>query len=120
LDRVSKRNHHSENEAEHIGKWVQSPRDAGAEVLCGGTRKGSVVEATLLRNVPSDRQLSCDEAFGPVAILERFDDFGSAPARVNDNRFGIHAGVFTPRIDHAISPRRRDERRMRSFEPIGA
>ncbi len=92
----------AEGEADRIEKWIQSARDAGAEVLCGGTRQGSVVEATLLRNVPRDQPLSCDEAFGPVAILERFDDFGSALERVNDSRFGIHAGVFTPRIDHAL------------------
>ena len=92
----------SESEAERIEEWIQSARDAGAVVLCGGTRKGSVVEATLLRNVSRDQPLSCEEAFGPVAILERFDNFGSALERVNDSNFGIHAGVFTPRIDHAL------------------
>ncbi len=92
----------SKGEAERIEDWIKKAKDAGAELLCGGARTGSVVEATLLRNVPRDQQLSCDEAFGPVAILESFDNFGNALKRVNDSKFGIHAGVFTPRIDHAL------------------
>jgi len=35
------------------------------------------------------------EAFGPVAVLSRFRDFGQALAQVNDSTFGLQAGVFT-------------------------
>lgn len=92
----------SEGEAERIEKWIRQAVGAGARLLCGGGRKGAVVEATLLRDVPADQPLNCEEAFGPVAVIETFDDFDQALDRVNDSRFGIHAGVFTPRIDHAM------------------
>ncbi|MCF8176767.1 MAG: aldehyde dehydrogenase family protein [Burkholderiaceae bacterium] len=39
---------------------------------------------------------------GPVAIIDTFSDFDDALAAVNDSRYGIHAGVFNPRIDHAF------------------
>lgn len=92
----------SESAAERLEVWIRRAEKAGATILCGGQRKGSIVEATLLRDVPPDQPLSCEEAFGPVAILSTFADFSAALDEVNNSRFGIHAGVFTPRIDHAM------------------
>ncbi|MDA3872636.1 MAG: aldehyde dehydrogenase family protein [Kiritimatiellae bacterium] len=92
----------SESEAERVMEWIEEARDAGAEVLCGGTREGNMVEATLMKNVSREVKLYREEVFGPVALLETFSDFDDAIDRVNDSRFGIHAGVFTPRIDHAM------------------
>lgn len=92
----------AESEAERLEKWIGEAVEAGAEVLCGGTRQGSVLEATLLKGVPRDRKLQCEEAFGPVAIIDPFSDFGEALRRVNDSDYGIHAGVFTPSLDHAL------------------
>ncbi|MBR8022094.1 aldehyde dehydrogenase family protein, partial [Burkholderia multivorans] len=37
---------------------------------------------------------------GPVAILEKFDRFDDALARVNDSDFGLQAGVFTDSLAH--------------------
>jgi acyl-CoA reductase-like NAD-dependent aldehyde dehydrogenase len=51
--------------------------------------------------VKRDTDLYRKEAFGPVAILERFDDFGAALATVNDSDFGLQAGVFTDSLAHA-------------------
>src|SRR5205085_5773129 len=42
-----------------------------------------------------DTKISCEEAFGPVVILESYDTFEGALARVNDSRYGLQAGVFT-------------------------
>ncbi len=36
-----------------------------------------------------------EEAFGPVAVLERFDEFEAALRSVNDSRYGLQAGLFT-------------------------
>ena len=54
-----------------------------------------MLDATLLENVPKDQPLYTEEAFGPVAILNRFYDFDSALAEVNDSVFGLQAGSFT-------------------------
>jgi acyl-CoA reductase-like NAD-dependent aldehyde dehydrogenase len=35
-------------------------------------------------------------------LIEPFEDFQDALARVNDSEFGLQAGVFTGRIDHAM------------------
>jgi acyl-CoA reductase-like NAD-dependent aldehyde dehydrogenase len=71
-------------------------------VLAGGPRQGNLLPATLLEGVPHDAALYRQEAFGPVAAIEPFDDFAEALARVNDSDFGLQAGVFTADLAHAL------------------
>jgi acyl-CoA reductase-like NAD-dependent aldehyde dehydrogenase len=89
-------------DAERVAAWVERAQAAGARLLCGGHRHGALYEATLLEDVPPDEPVSCDEVFGPVATLDAFDDFDDALARANASRYGLQAGVFTPRLDHAF------------------
>ena len=85
----------SEKEATRLESWIRSSVDGGAKLLCGGGREGVMMEATLLEHVPADADLSCQEAFGPVAIMTPFSDFDEALAEVNRSRFGLQAGIFT-------------------------
>jgi acyl-CoA reductase-like NAD-dependent aldehyde dehydrogenase len=92
----------SEADARRIESWVGDAVGRGARLLCGGKRRGTTYEATLLEGVADDLPLSCREAFGPVAILEPFTDFARACQRVNASRFGLQAGVFTASLDAAF------------------
>lgn len=83
------------SEAERIEHWISEAQKAGATLLCGGKREGSVIDATLLENVPHNLPLSCQEVFGPVAMLEPFTDFDAALQEVNNSRYGLQAGIFT-------------------------
>ena len=85
----------AESEAKRLDEWIQSAIKAGAKLLCGGKREGAMLEATLLEDVPRDQPLCANEAFGPVAILDRFSDFDAALDEANDSVFGLQAGVFT-------------------------
>jgi len=85
----------SESEAERLQGWVDEAAAAGADVLTGGQREGTMMEATLLENVPSDLSICTEEAFGPVAVLTKFSDFDEALAMTNDSQFGLQAGIFT-------------------------
>ena len=85
----------SEKEAQRLDGWIQEAAQQGARVLCGGKRDGNMLEATVLENVPDAAQLSCQEAFGPVALLSKFSDFEQALETVNNSDFGLQAGVFT-------------------------
>lgn len=85
----------AEREAAGLEDRIQSALRAGATLLCGGGRKGNLLEATLLENVPGDEPVVCQEAFGPVAVLSMFSDFDAALEEVNDSVFGLQAGVFT-------------------------
>ena len=88
--------------AERIAGWVRDACKAGAKLLAGGGRDGNMVPATLLENVPRDADVYRKEVFGPVACLERFEDFDDALARANDSDFGLQAGVFTASLAHAM------------------
>jgi len=52
--------------------------------------------------VPHATPLWCEEAFGPVAVLEPFDTFDAALHAVNDSAYGLQAGVFTDSMRHAL------------------
>jgi len=92
----------SEADAARLETWIQAATRRGARVLCGGGRRGALLEATLVENVPRDADLSCREAFGPVAVLSRFDDFDAALAEINDSAYGLQAGVFTRDLYKAL------------------
>ena len=85
----------SEGEAERLHGWIEEAKEKGATILCGGTRDGAMLEATVMENVPKDCDASAEEAFGPLSILVPFDDYDEALEEVNTSRYGLQAGVFT-------------------------
>jgi acyl-CoA reductase-like NAD-dependent aldehyde dehydrogenase len=91
----------AEKEAAGLDKKIQSALRAGATLLCGGKREGSLLEATLLENAPKDHAVVREEAFGPLAVLSKFSDFDAALDDVNDSDFGLQAGIFTRDIHKA-------------------
>ena len=84
-----------EKEAKRLQTWINEAVSAGGKLLCGNQRKGSMMAATLLENVPPDQKICTEEAFGPVAVISRFNDFKQALYEVNNSRYGLQAGVFT-------------------------
>ena len=91
----------SESESSRLAGWMESAVQGGAKIVAGGKVDGAKFEVTLLEDVNRDSDLYRKEAFGPVAILEPFDDFGAALAAVNDSDFGLQAGVFTDSLANA-------------------
>jgi acyl-CoA reductase-like NAD-dependent aldehyde dehydrogenase len=91
----------SESESRRLAGWMESAVGQGAKIIAGGKVEGAMFEATLLENVGRDTDLYRKEAFGPIAILEKFDDFERALTTVNDSDFGLQAGIFTDSLAHA-------------------
>ena len=89
----------SDKEAERIERTIQQAVSRGGTLLCGGTRRGRMVEPAVLENVPSDAEASCEEIFGPVTTLTPFAEFGDAVRLVNNSRYGLQVGVFTNDIN---------------------
>jgi acyl-CoA reductase-like NAD-dependent aldehyde dehydrogenase len=85
----------SESEAKRLDSWIQEAVKDGATLLCGGHREGVMLEATLLENVGQNQKIRNEEAFGPVAILDKFNDFDQVLTEVNKSKFGLQAGIFT-------------------------
>ena len=85
----------SEEEARRLESWILAAVARGGRLLCGGERRGPMLQATLLEDVPPDADVCRKEAFGPVAVLSCFRDFDAALDAVNDSVFGLQAGIFT-------------------------
>ncbi len=90
------------NEALRVQQWIDDAIANGATLLCGGHRNGAMMEATLLENVPRELPICAEEAFGPVALLSEFQEFGDAIEEVNASQYGLQAGVFTNNLRHAM------------------
>ena len=88
--------------AERLHGWIVEAKQAGGKVLCGGKRRGNMLEATLMENVPRVARANRQEAFGPFALLAPFRKFNDAIAMVNDSDYGLQAGIFTDSLDHAM------------------
>jgi len=91
-----------EAEAVRLKKWIDKAEKKGAKVLIGGTLQGVLFEPTLLENVDTKVEVYKDEAFGPVAILEKYKDFEQGIATINQSRFGLQAGVYTQNLNKML------------------
>jgi len=81
--------------AERLETWVQEARAAGAEVLTGGERTGSLWQPTVLANVRPEMAVVCREVFAPLLGLFTYTDAQAAIRAVDDSEFGLQAGLFT-------------------------
>ena len=84
-----------EANADRVERWIHDGTEAGGRVLAGGQRNGPVIRPCLIEEPPRDCAVAADEVFGPVAVLDPYEDFGQALNMVNDSRYGLQAGIFT-------------------------
>ena len=100
---------------DRVEGYIGIGKDEGAEVVVGGGRPahldtGFYVEPTLLAEVTNDMRVAREEIFGPVIVVEAFDDDDEAIAMANDNDFGLYDYVFSADSSRAM----RTARRLRS------
>jgi acyl-CoA reductase-like NAD-dependent aldehyde dehydrogenase len=84
-----------------IAEWIEEARASGARVLTGGD-DGVLLKPTVIADVSDDQKVSCEEVFGPVAIVNPVDSLDEAIDRANGTRFGLQAGIFTASLDSAL------------------
>ncbi len=88
--------------AERIDELVVDARNQGAELLAGGTRKGTVMEATVLDKVTPAMRIYSEESFGPAKSIVRVDGVEEAIRVANDTAYGLSAAVFSKDIKLAL------------------
>ena len=88
--------------AERVESWVQEAVAAGANVVTGGTREGTLYSPTILADVAPEMKVSCDEIFGPALGVSRVDDIDHAIAMANDTNYGLSAAIFTENLNWAL------------------
>ncbi|HZZ42499.1 MAG TPA: aldehyde dehydrogenase family protein [Tepidisphaeraceae bacterium] len=92
----------AEQEAHRVESWIGEARAAGARILTGGNRQGSLIHPTLLADTQPDMRVMRDEVFGPVASILAFSDFDESLRQANSTSYGLQAAVFTRDIDRAL------------------
>jgi succinate-semialdehyde dehydrogenase/glutarate-semialdehyde dehydrogenase len=82
-----------------IARHVDDAVSRGARVLTGGKRLSELgtnyYAPTVLADATPDMQLSCEETFGPVVPLFRFDDEAEAIHAANDTPFGLASYFYS-------------------------
>jgi acyl-CoA reductase-like NAD-dependent aldehyde dehydrogenase len=81
--------------ADRIEEWLDEAKQAGAEVLTGGEREGSVWRPTVLANLRDDLRVSCEEVFAPLVGVNKYTDVESAIDAAARSEFGLQGGLFT-------------------------
>jgi succinate-semialdehyde dehydrogenase/glutarate-semialdehyde dehydrogenase len=81
-----------------VEAFVEDARRCGARVAAGGARiarTGWFHEPTVLADVPDDARMMNEEPFGPVALINPFDDFDAVIGAANRLPYGLAAFAFT-------------------------
>lgn len=77
-------------------------------IVADAPRRGYYVAPRLLRDVPPQSRIACEEVFGPVLVAMPFDDEAEAIRVANGTRYGLVAGIWTNdggrqlRLAHAL------------------
>ncbi|GAF23795.1 aldehyde dehydrogenase family protein [Shouchella hunanensis] len=82
--------------------YIQSAKEAGAKIECGGKRltengldQGYFVAPTVISHVTSDMAIAQEEIFGPVVAVMIVQSYAEAIQLANDTSFGLSSSIYT-------------------------
>jgi aldehyde dehydrogenase (NAD+) len=85
-----------------LARRVELAVAEGARVLCGGRRRGALLEPTVIADVPRRAEMVVEESFGPLSPILAVEDVDDAIALANGTAYGLSSGVVTDSIDSAL------------------
>lgn len=94
----------STRHAQRVEGFIHRAAEAGATILTGGARSGeagSFIEPTVITDVRPDMEIVREEVFGPVVVVQPFDEAEEVIAAANDTRYGLAASVWTESLSSA-------------------
>ena len=89
-------------QVETVRRQVEAAREAGAEVLAGGTAHagpGRFYPPTVLSGCRQDMEVMREETFGPVLPVMQVASVEEAVELANDSHLGLNAYVFAGSVD---------------------
>lgn len=89
-------------------EWLDKAVKEGAKVVAGGKKldDNHLVEPCILTETKPEMLVVCQEVFGPVVSVMKYDTIDNAIAAINDQHWGLQAGVFTQDINVAFKAAR--------------
>ncbi|ORY08598.1 aldehyde dehydrogenase [Clohesyomyces aquaticus] len=97
---------------DRVMAYLDLAKQSGVNIALGGEREGSTgyfIAPTILSNVPEDSRLTKEEIFGPVLIVNTFEEEGDVLEKANASEYGLYASVFTKDISRALRVAKRLE-----------
>ncbi|MDQ8030486.1 MAG: aldehyde dehydrogenase [Bordetella sp.] len=95
---------------EKVLNYIDIARREGAKTVLGGGKpdapecaQGWFVQPTIFTEVDNSMRIAREEVFGPVLSVIRFRDEDEAVRIANDTQFGLAAGIWTTRMERALS-----------------
>jgi acyl-CoA reductase-like NAD-dependent aldehyde dehydrogenase len=85
--------------APQLDAQVADAKAKGATLLLGGQRlagPGNAYVPTVFASVNHTMELMVEESFGPIIGIQKVSSDAEAVELMNDTRYGLTAGVFTP------------------------
>jgi acyl-CoA reductase-like NAD-dependent aldehyde dehydrogenase len=89
--------------------WIDDAVAQGARVLTGGKARNRFFEPTVIENADPASFVCSREAFAPLVTLFPVKSFAEGIKRLNDSEYGLQAGIFTNRLEQALTAFERTE-----------
>jgi betaine-aldehyde dehydrogenase len=92
---------------ERVEAYIAAGVEEGAKLLCGGERLGgelaggNFIAPTIFAKTTPAMRIVAEEIFGPVLVVQTFDNEAEAIATANDTIYGLAGAVFTQDIAKA-------------------
>src|SRR5262249_26794204 len=67
----------------------------------------NLVEPVVLTDTKPTMRVVCQEVFGPVVAVMKYDTIDDAIEAMNDSLYGLQAGVFTRNLEVAVKTARK-------------
>jgi len=91
----------NEKQLDDVLTAIEQGKREGGKLLAGGQRVDDdsyLLAPALFEDVADDAMLSCEEVFGPVTSLYRFETLDEAIERANAVEYGLSASIFTSNL----------------------
>ena len=88
--------------AQRVMSMVTDAEAKGARIALKPTMDGALLSPAIIVAAPDGARVLCEEAFGPVVVVQAARDLDDALAQANDSEFGLQGACFTASLDSAL------------------
>ena len=93
----------SQKHFDKVRGYVESVEVQGGKILTGGVDEDGawLVRPTIITDLPLTAPQYCEEIFGPVCVVNKFETEDEVLRLANDTRYGLNAMLFTENLSRA-------------------